>query len=1443
MKKITQVWMFIALLCSSSLLMAQNEGSDFPNTGTGPAFNLTTGANGFSGSVSTPNDRQDRFQIVLANGQSITSISANVTGDTSNGFIQVGNGAVNFPGGNITPLPSSPGTYQVLVSTDFSIGTNWSITVNVTGTPPPPPPCNLTAAITSQTNVACNGATTGSLTVTASSGTANYDYSWSNGSTTTNTTSTTNTITNLAAGTYTVTITDDNGCTDTVSATITEPTALVASASVNSNVSCNGGSDGSATASASGGTSGYSYSWAPSGGTNATATGLSAGAYTVTITDANGCTDTANVTITEPTAVNATITASTNASCPGASNGSATVTTNGGIAPYNYSWSPSGGNNATATGLSAGTYTVTVTDDNGCTDTANVTITDTDLISPVANCVAPFTIQLDVNGQASIIAADINNGSTDNCGIASVAIDQSTFSCEDIGDNTITLTVTDSSGNTDTCTTTVTVEDTIDPTISCTADITVANDPGNCGAVVTYAQPTASDNCSTPPQAIDMSRPSSSFTGNARGYFFVAPENFTITGLRVPADQSNGGQNIQVMRFAAPPAAWSGTSSYDELLYYTSLNPEPGFIPVSINITAGDIIGILGTRGTAPDVNAYASATNITINGNPVAITRFGTQNPISTAQAPQGSFWREASGSISKVEFEYQSNPLTVTQIAGLASGSEFPLGTTTNTFEVTDGSGNTATCSFDVTVNDTEAPTANCVAPFTVQLDANGEASISVAEINDGSTDNCSVDTTTIDITNFDCSNIGENTVTLTVTDNAGNSSTCTTTVTVEDNVAPVANCVAPFTVQLDANGQASITAADINDSSTDNCSVDTTSIDITDFDCSNIGDNTVTLTVTDTSGNSSTCTTTVTVEDNVAPVANCVAPFTVQLDANGEASITVNDIDNGSTDACGIATSSIDVTDFNCSNVGDNTVTLTVTDVNGNTSTCTTTVTVEDAIAPTIICAMDTLVSTDPGDCYATVTFPDALATDNCSGVTVTQTDGLPSGSQFPVGVSTIEFTATDASGNTSVCTFDITVEDNEAPLAACENITIQLDEFGSASITAADLDGGSTDACGVDTIVIDQDTFDCSNVGDNNVTLTVTDVNGNTSTCTAIVTVEDITAPDVVCQDITVQLDATGLVSITGMDVDGGSTDACGIASYDLDMDTFDCSNVGVNAVELTVTDNNGNTATCTAMVTVEDNTSPDLVCADFTLELGEDGTATLLPGDVIASNDDACGIDTTAVDITEFDCSDIGTPVTVQVFVSDVNGNLSTCFAEVTVVDVMAPVVTCPADQTVDPGEGNLFYEIPDYFATGEASATDNCADTVTITSQDPAPGELIGDGVYTVTLTAEDDNGNIGTCTFELTVESELGVQGADTLGTVQLYPNPANNQVTIGNPLQNNLKEAVIYDLTGRVIQTINLNGMGAQKTIDVTNLASATYLVRISSENGTITKQLIKE
>ena len=788
----------------------------------------------------------------------------------------------------------------------------------------------------------------------------------------------------------------------------------------------------------------------------------------------------------------------------------------------------------------------------------------------------------------------------------------------------------------------------------------------------------------------------------------------------------------------------------------------------------------------------------------------------------------------------------LAPTQTAGLPSGSTFPVGTTTNTFVVTDASGNTATCSFDVTVNDTEVPAITCPGNITQNNDP-GICGAVITYTAPVGTDNCSGSTTvqTTGLVSGEIFPVGTTTNTFVTTDASGNTATCSFDVIINDNESPVANCAAPFTVQLDANGMASITVGDIDNGSTDNCVIASTSIDVTDFTCADVGPNTVTLTVTDVNGNSSTCTTIVTVEDNVPPVANCAAPFTIQLDANGMASITVADIENGSTDACGIASTTIDITDFDCSDVGPNTVTLTVTDVNGNTSTCTTIVTVEDSIPPAIACPADITVNTDLGNCSAIVNFPMPIASDNCGVATVTQTMGDPSGSMFPVGATTIEFTATDVNGNTNTCSFIITVIDNEAPVAVCQNITIQLDAAGNASIVAADVDGGSTDQCGVADISIDVDTFDCSNVGDNNVILTVTDVNGNVSTCTAIVTVEDVTAPVVACQNITVELDpVTGTVTILGTDIDNGSTDACGIASYELDIDTFDCSNIGDNTVVLTVTDVNGNTETCTAIVTVEDNTSPVLVCQDFTIEIGADGTATLNPSDVIASNDDVCGILTVAVDITEFSCADIGTPVTVQVFSQDNNGNLSTCTATVTAVDLLAPVVTCPADQTVDPGAGNLFYIVPDYFTTGEATAVDNCTDPITIFTQDPVPGTALSDGTYTITLTATDEYGNVGTCDFELTVETTIGIgENEQNLGTVTMYPVPAKNILNISNPQHIDLERLEIYDLRGRLVQVSDLRGMGSVKPIDVQLLAAASYYVKIIGKYGTITKRLLKE
>jgi gliding motility-associated-like protein len=152
-------------------------------------------------------------------------------------------------------------------------------------------------------------------------------------------------------------------------------------------VLCNGGNSGTATSSASGGTPPYTYLW-NNGQTMAIATGLSAGTYTVTVTDANGCTSVQTVVITQPPAMSSTV-SSTPAQC-GSNNGTATVTVTGGVLPYTYFWSPSGGTSSNATGLPGGNYTVTVTDANGCTQTVTVSVTSTG--GPTATVSASVTV-------------------------------------------------------------------------------------------------------------------------------------------------------------------------------------------------------------------------------------------------------------------------------------------------------------------------------------------------------------------------------------------------------------------------------------------------------------------------------------------------------------------------------------------------------------------------------------------------------------------------------------------------------------------------------------------------------------------------------------------------------------------------------------------------------------------------------------------------------------------------------------------------------------------------------------------------------------------------------------------------------------------------------------------------------------------------------------------
>jgi gliding motility-associated-like protein len=207
--------------------------------------------------------------------------------------------------------------------------------------------------------VTCFGGADGTASVNASGGTPGYAYTWTpSGGTAAN-------AAGLSAGNYTCTVTDSKGCITQSIANVTAPTAITSAVS-SVPATCFGNSDGSVTIVASGGTPGYSYTWSPGGSGATTVSGLPAGTYTCTITDAAACSFVSSVFLGEPKILTAGNTSS-DITCNGLKNGSTTINPAGGTKPYTYSWSPGGATTQTITGLGAGNYTCMVTDVNGCT--------------------------------------------------------------------------------------------------------------------------------------------------------------------------------------------------------------------------------------------------------------------------------------------------------------------------------------------------------------------------------------------------------------------------------------------------------------------------------------------------------------------------------------------------------------------------------------------------------------------------------------------------------------------------------------------------------------------------------------------------------------------------------------------------------------------------------------------------------------------------------------------------------------------------------------------------------------------------------------------------------------------------------------------------------------------------------------------------------------------
>jgi autotransporter-associated beta strand protein len=430
----------------------------------------------------------------------------------------------------------------------------------------------------------------------------------------------------------------------------------------------------------------------------------------------------------------------------------------------------------------------------------------------------------------------------------------------------------------------------------------------------------------------------------------------------------------------------------------------------------------------------------------------------------------------------------------------------------------------------------------------------------------------------------------------------------------------------------------------------------------------------------------------------------------------------------------------------------------------------------------------------------------------------------------GSQTVSLTATDANGNTSTATKTVTVIDNTAPTIVTLDLSANLDASGKAIISETQVNNGSTDNCSIATFALDKKTFDCSNIGANTVTLTVTDASGNASSGTAIVTIKDNIAPTVVTQNITASLDATGTATITEDQINNGSTDNCSIATYALDKKTFDCSNIGANTVTLTVTDASGNSSSATAVVTVADKIAPIVVTQHISVILDTAGRATVTEAQLNNGSTDNCSIATYALSKKAFDSSNVGQNI-VTLTVTDASGNVSTGTATVTVNKLSQAITfnTIPQKSIAD----------PDF----DGGATSNSGLAISYTSADNTVATIVNGKVHitgagSTTITAS-QAGNV-TYLPATSVSQSLTVNKLAQTITFNALPakRPGDADVALTATASSGL--AITYTSSNINVATIvngalRITGIGST-VITATQAGNSTYSTATASRPFTV-------
>jgi hypothetical protein len=853
---------------------------------------------------------------------------------------------------------------------------------------------------------------------------------------------------------------------------------------------------------------------------------------------------------------------------------------------------------------------------------------------------------------------------------------------------TVTFWAIDSCDNIGTATSTITIIDTLPPTISCPPDIIIQADPVTCDVEdPDLGTPTVTDQCPGTPTVNNNAPPA--FPPGVTIVMWIATD--------ACGNRDTCWQNVTVIDLIPPtvvcPPDVSAPSDPDSCNAYVIVPAPLVTDPCPYTVT-NDYTGTDDASGTYPVGTTVVTWTITGISNNTTTCIQNVTVNDIQppTIACPPDVFAIaappdcQATGVVLGLPLigDNCPNPLLSWVMTGATTGSGsgycnvtvFNVGVSTITYTLTDDEGNFATCSFNVTVNDQVPPTIiDCPNDTTAYADP-GLCTTYFAIPLPQAIDPCGETVTyshdsPYGINPQDASGtypVGLTTVTWTFTDESNNSSYCSHIVTVIDDQLPTITCPSDTSaVAQPPDCQATNVVLEIPTSG-DNCPNPSLTwaltgattgsgsgyVSITTY---NVGITTITYTIADASGNTETCSFTVTVTDLVPPVIiDCPNDTTAYADA-GHCETYIVIPQPVATDPCGgIVTfthnSPYGIAPDDASGiypVGVYNVTWTFTDESGNTSQCLQIITVIDDQLPTIICPVNVQAIAEPPLCEVPDIYlglpeyydncADSLLSWVATGATTGSGSGYVSLTTFNVGVTTITYTVTDASGNTASCTFTVTVFDQVPPtIIFCPPSTTVTATADSCHAYVRVPAPQVVDSCG-EIVTYRHDSpygIDTANatgiypVGVTTVTWTFTDVSGNTSTCVQSITVLDGTYPELICPASfewpadydkafatnvpvppPVYSDSCGVETLTWVmtGVTTGNSPPSGINELTL----ADTLYIGVTTITYTATDPSGNSTTCSFTITI--TSMPEIACPLDIIANTDPGlcTASLDPG--------------------------------------------------------------------------------------------------------------------------------------------------------------------------------------------------------------------------------------